>query len=522
VVTESANSAAHGEGALVALLAAVVDSLDEAIIGMTLDGVITTWNGGATSMYGYAPDEMIGHNISELIPADRAGELAPMLELLRTGERVGHFETQRVRKNGSVLDVSVSMSPVRDANGVIVGAASLTRDVTDRLRAEAERQVLEARLRQSERLETLGQLAGGLAHDFNNLLGVIVGYAGLLGDEVAGQAELHADVEMIEAAAERAGRLTRQLLIFSRRDIAQPQEVNLNDVIAGMSELLSASLGGGIDLRVSTGVTLPAVRADRGHLEQVLLNLAVNARDAMPGGGTLTIGTGVRILDDVYCGTHPGANPGRFVELVVSDTGAGMTAEVAERAFEPFFTTKSLGRGTGLGLATVYGIVSRAGGSISVESAEGAGTVFRAFFPALGAPPRVAATAAAGIGARILLVDDEPGVLSVTARILRKSGYVVTEAASAEEALSLASAADFRCDLLVTDSMLPHTSGTGLAERMAEMMPGIRVLHMSGYGAADISPERVERGELAFIEKPFTAPLLLQKVRTVLNGPAAG
>jgi two-component system, cell cycle sensor histidine kinase and response regulator CckA len=519
-MTEGAGPGAAGVGAVAARLAAIVELSDDAIIATTLDGVITSWNAGATAMYGYAPEEMIGHNITELIPADRAGELTRILGRLRRGERVEHYETRRVRKDGTVLDVSVSVSPVLDPAGAVIGAASVARDISFRVAAEAERQALEARLRQAERLETLGQLAGGVAHDFNNLLSVIVGYAELMTEEAGGQPGLRADAEQILGAAQRAARLTRQLLIFSGRDTAQPQAVDLSDVVAGMRELLVASLGSQVELVIEPAPVLPLVRVNRGHAEQVLLNLAVNARDAMPGGGTLRIGTGITELDAGYCAGHPHTRPGRYVQLTVADTGAGMSPEVAARAFEPFFTTKPPGRGTGLGLATVYGVMAQAGGGVSIESREGAGALFRCFFPP------VAASAGAATGGtarrRILVVDDEPGVLAVTSRILRKGGYEVVEAQDAAEALSLLSSPEFSFDLLLTDSVMPGMSGAGLAERVARLRPGMRVLNMSGYAAAEASAEQTGREEAAFIEKPFTAGALLEKVRSVLGARPPG
>jgi len=504
-----------------ARLAAIVESSVDAIIGMTLDGVITTWNGGASAMYGYTPQEMIGHNIAELIPADRAGELEPILERAGRAAPMQHYETRRVRKDRTMLDVSVSVSPVRDADGTVTGAASVARDISARVQAEADSRAMEARLRQAERLETVGQLAAGVAHDFNNLLGVIIGFAGMLTEELGDQPALQADVKQIMSAAQRGARLTRQLLIFSGRDAAVPQLVDLNEVLAGVQELLLASLGSQVDLVTEPAPALPPVRIDRGHVEQVLLNLAVNARDAMPGGGGLRIATGVTVLGAAYCAAHSGARPGRYVELTVSDTGDGMTPEVAARAFEPFFTTKPLGEGTGLGLATVHGVVTNAGGSVSVDSHEGAGTVFRCYLPPAEVPD-AAPGQEPGAAVRVLVVDDEPGLLSIAARMLRKGGYEVVEASDAAQALSLMSSPEFRVDLLLTDAMIPHMRGAALAERAAEIRPGIRVLYMSGYHAAQLNPEGVARGEVAFIEKPFTGPALLEKVRSVLGAPAPG
>ena len=517
---ESAGSSASRDFDL-ARLAAIVESSADAIIGKTLDGDITSWNAGAEHMYGYTAGEMVGHNIAEIIPPDRAGELEPILTRLRRGERGAPFETQRVRKDGSIIDVSVSVSPIRDTGGTVIGASSVARDMTERNRAEAERHAMARDLHQSERLEILGQLAGGIAHDFNNLLAAIMSYAGFVAEESADRPAVRADAEQIQAAALRAARLTRQLLIFSRREMSQPEALDLNAVITGIRELLSASVGSHIDLRIDLTEDLAVVVADRGQVEQVLLNLVINARDAMTEGGTLTIRTSRTEPGDGHGRQQPGTSPGRSVELTVSDTGTGMSAEVAARIFEPFFTTKPLGQGTGLGLSTVRAIVTGAGGSVTVDSKEGAGAAFRVCFPASSAPvPAPAASqgpVAQGHGETVLVVDDEHAVLEVTSRILRGNGYATLEAATAQKALSLASTHDFQ--LLLTDSIMPGVSGPKLAERVTDLKPGVRVLHMSGYTAGVLDPQGVIGGKLAFIHKPFTAQALLDKVRAVLTAP---
>jgi two-component system cell cycle sensor histidine kinase/response regulator CckA len=521
----SAGPAAGGASEAVSRLAAIVESSDDAIIGKTLDGIITSWNDGASAMYGYRAGEMIGRSVSVLIPPDRAGEMEHILDRLRRGEGISHFETRHVCKDGRIVDVSMSVSPIRDADGVLAGAASVAREITQH---DRDHRAMEARFQRSERMETLGNLAGGIAHDFNNVLGAIVGYADLVAEATADRPAVRADAERIRVEAQRAARLTKQLLIFSQRDLAPPEVVDLNAVIADVHALLSASIGGNIELRFDPAAALPAIEANRSHAEQVLLNLAINARDAMPGGGTLTIGTSFAENTEGLTGRYAGLAPGRYVELAVSDTGTGISAEVMDRIFEPFFTTKPLGLGTGLGLATVYGIVTRAGGGVSVDSQEGAGATFRVCFPAIGAPAPAmsdgtvpsAEADARGNGETILVVDDEPAMLKVAARILRKGGYVALQAGTVEEALMLASAHDIK--LLLTDSVMPHMSGRALAERAAELRPGLRVLHMSGYTAGVLSPRDIRNGEVAFVEKPFTAEALLRKVRAVLSAPPAG
>ena len=334
--------------------------------------------------------------------------------------------------------MSFSVSPIRDTGGALAGVSSVARDMTELNRAEAERRALEKQLQEAERLETLGRLAGGVAHDFNNLLAVIISYAGFVAEDAAEPA-VRADAEQIQAAAYRAEALTRQLLIFSQREVTQPEALDLNVAIADIRSLLSTSLGAEVDLRIDLGAAPAVIVADRGQVGQVLLNLAVNARDAMPEGGTLTIGTGLADLDAGYARLHPDVGPGRYVQLTVSDTGAGMSAEVAACIFEPFFTTKPLGHGTGLGLSTVHGIVTQAGGSVNVESMEGTGTTFRIYFPAVSTDaPAVPPVPVAGAGEHettILVVDDEPAVLAVTARILRKNGYATLEAGGYEKSI---------------------------------------------------------------------------------------
>ena len=518
---EGAGSAAQGELHRASRWAAICESSADAIVGWTLDGVITSWNPGAERMYGYAAEEIVGRNLSVLIPPDRVSEFRPALDRLTRGEQAEFYDTRARRKNGNLIDVSVSVSPIRDAGGTVAGVSSVTRDMTQRNRAEAERHALQQQLQEAERLETLGRLAGGIAHDFNNLLGAIMNYAGFVADESADRPGVRADAEQIQAAAQRAAALTRQLLIFSQREVTQPEPLDLNIIMADISSLLSTSIGAHVHLRVDPAAHLPAVLADRGQVGQVLLNLAINAGDAMPGGGVLTIGTSLAELDGEYARLHPGVRPGRYVELIVSDTGTGISAEVAARIFEPFFTTKPVGKGTGLGLSTVHAIVTQASGSVTVESEEGTGTNFRLYFPAIGAPaPAPATVTAAAPGARghettILVVDDEPAVLAVTSRILRKNGYATLEAGTCEEALSVASSQDFQ--LLLTDTVMPGMTGATLAERVTELRPGVPVLHMSGYSVEVLSSERIHDGELAFIQKPFTAPALLEKVRGVLS-----
>jgi signal transduction histidine kinase len=392
--------------------------------------------------------------------------------------------------------------------------------INERLRAQAERERLENRLHQAQRLESLGQLAGGVAHDFNNLLAVILTCTAFVAEATEGNEAVRADVAQIRTAAERAARLTRQLLIFGHRDKANIEILDLGAVVTDIHGLLSRTIGEDVTLVVRGTADLPPIRADRGQIEQVLINLAVNARDAMPDGGTLTIRLGTTMLDEDYARLHPQITPGHYVELSVSDTGVGMAPEIVSRIFEPFFTTKPKDKGTGLGLATVHGIVAGSGGSLSVYSEPGMGTTFRAFFPpAKGHAVVVAEPAEApvigGHGETILVVEDEPAVRQLTARILRRSGYTVIEAASGAEALALA--ADHHFDMLLTDLVMPQVSGPELAERIQQMHPGVPVLFMSGYSQDVLGPRGALSPDVPLIQKPFAAQELLKNVHAQLG-----
>jgi two-component system, cell cycle sensor histidine kinase and response regulator CckA len=413
------------------------------------------------------------------------------------------------------------MFPVFGGDGTIYATASIATDITGVKRAEAERESLGERLRQSERLESLGQLAGGVAHDFNNILGVILNYATFVAQQTTDNPAVQADVGQIRSAAERAARLTRQLLIVGRREAIAPEILELNAIVADIRDLLARSLGEHIELVLSLSA-LPAIRADRGQMEQVLLNLAVNARDAMPSGGTLAITTRLADVDENYVRLHPDAMLGRHVELTVHDTGMGMSPDVARHMFEPFFTTKPKGQGTGLGLATVYSIVTEAGGSIDVTSQLGTGTTIVISLPAavdesLAPVAEPVLEHLAGRGQLILVVDDEPAMADVTARILRDNGYRAIEANSGAEALAML--ADSDVWLLLTDTVMPHMSGRDLVANVRKLRPELPVLFMTGYdGGVPGAPHGAGHSK-ALLQKPFDAQTLLWHVDAVTTVP---
>jgi two-component system, cell cycle sensor histidine kinase and response regulator CckA len=495
------------------LLAAIVESSVDAITSMDLDGIVTSWNSGAEAMYGYTAEEMTGRHISALYPPDRTEELEPILAQIRRGRQVHHFESQRVRKDGTVIDVSLSVSAIRGEGGVIVGAAAVARDVTERNWAQAEQRAAEAGRQESARIETGVRLAGGMAAEFSILLSSIMGYAASAAEATAGNPLVRADVQQIQAAAGRAARLTRELLLFSRREPARPERVDLNAVLAGTRDVLQASIGADIELRLITAPYLPTVLADRGQIEQMLVNLALNARDAMPEGGILTFTTGAADLSEAPGAVWSGTRPGLCAKLTVSDTGLGMDAETMSRAFEPFFTTRTPGQGTGLGLSAVYGIVTKAGGGIVIDSEEGLGTTVHIYLPAAYVPAQGSAPMRSpGTAPTILVVDDQPAVLEVVSRILRHNGYHTLEAGRYEEALSLVS--NHEPDLVLTDSVLAEIPEETLADRVREIKPGMRILRMSGAQVTALGPEG---GQV--INKPFTAKDLVEKVRAILDAP---
>ncbi|HWQ12619.1 MAG TPA: PAS domain S-box protein [Roseiflexaceae bacterium] len=631
-----------------ARLATIVEGSNDAILSKSLDGTIRTWNPAAERLYGYTAGEAVGNHIGLLVPPERRAEIEAILERISRGERVEPFDTERVRKDGSRLRVSVSVSPIRDATGRVIGASTIGRDITERTRMDqalrelaqlledissaspavlytmtaqadntlvptwvsrnvtamlgfdvgealapdwwaghlhpddraeclarmeqllargslaheyrflrkdgtvvwirderrvgrdpaghprqvvgawldiTERHHLEEQFLQAQKMESIGRLAGGVAHDFNNLLTIITATVDLVLPGLREEDPLAADLKEIQQAARRGAALTQQLLAFSRRQVFQPRVVNLNDMVAELDPMIRRLLGEDIKLMIVLGAALGNVRVDPGQITQVVMNLVVNSRDAMPNGGTLTLETANVDLNETYAGQHVGARSGPFVLLAVSDTGIGMDEATRRRVFEPFFTTKAMGRGTGLGLSTVYGIVKQSDGNIWVYSEPGVGTTFKIYLPRVAASITATETALPAGSARgtetIMLVEDDPSLREVARRILEAAGYAVLAAGTPDEALLSAERFHGPIHLLLTDVVMPTMRGPELAERVIRLYPETRVLYMSGYAENAIVHGSELKEGTRFLSKPFDAATLTRRVREVLDLPSA-
>ena len=500
-------------GAYRARLAAIIDSSEDAIIGKDLDGTITAWNRGAERMYGYTPEEVIGKNISLL--AEREDEIAKILERIRRGERITHYESVRVSRDGRRLQVSISISPIRNPSGEIVGASAIARDVTEQKRAED-------RLRQAQKMEALGRLAGGLAHDFNNILGIVNACTELLKPRIEELSDTAQYVGNIRKAVDRGTSLTRQLLAFTRRSTLQPQLLDLHQHLHDVSKLIRPLMGDDVDIVIRTRCESAVIEIDPGQLDQIVLNLAVNARDAMPRGGKFLLETSLAEADEQFIEQHRPMRPGKYVTLAVSDTGSGMDAGTLSRIFEPFFTTKEMGKGTGLGLATVYAIVQQIGGYIWVDSELGSGTTFKLYLP--NAEEKIGeqvTPAAEGVrrrdGTTVLVVEDDEIMLSLTRQLLESNGYSVLEAKDAKSAIEVTQSHPEKIDLLLTDVVMRAMNGPELVKEVRALHPGVKVVFMSGDTGELISQHQELEHEIPLLEKPFSRAALWKILDTALG-----
>ena len=494
----------------------LVQSAVYGIYRSSVDDRFLDVNPALVSMLGYDSAEQL---LKVSLTRDLYVDPEQRMRLIAEHERsrsVQNIEVRWRRRDGRPITVRLSGRSITNSEGEPTQFEMIAEDVT-------ERRALEDQLRQSQKMEAIGSLAGGIAHDFNNLLTVIKGYSELMLEELEPADPLHAEVEEIKRAADRAASLTRQLLAFSRQQVLAPRVLDVNSVIHNMDRLLHRLLGEDIELTTSLNPDLGHTKADPGQLEQVVMNLAVNARDAMPNGGQLTIETMNVDLDETYVREHVAVKPGPYVMIAVSDTGVGMTEEIRGRIFEPFFTTKEPGKGTGLGLSTVYGIVKQSEGYVWVYSEPGIGTTFKVYLPRVDAPADVTpyyitnGLSACGGTETILLVEDEDGVRALVRQILVKQGYTVLESRHAGEALLLCERHQGKIDLLLTDVVLQQMSGRELAERLTRSRPELRVLYISGYTDDAIVQHGVLNAGTAFLQKPFTTDALTRKVRQVLN-----
>jgi PAS domain S-box-containing protein len=497
-----------------ALLKSIFDGTGDALFIKDVEGRYVIANQTYADIMGTTVEAISGKSIDQPIDAATAKQLAEQDRVVMESGRGQSFEYELTLKQGPRTFLTTK-APHRDANGRIIGVISVVRDIT-------EYRAMEERLRQSQKMEAIGTLAGGVAHDFNNILMVISGYGSVLADALASDPKLRGHIEQIQKASERAASLTRQLLAFSRKQAIQPVPLNLNEIVTGIEKLLHRLISENIAISTKLSPNLGTVLADAGQIEQVILNLAVNARDAMPQGGRFMLETrNAEFADSVSAPDQ--LKPGRYVEFIVTDTGIGMGMDVQARVFEPFFTTKPAGKGTGLGLSTVYGIIRQANGHVTFTSQPGGGTTFRIYLPRIdstrtaGAHSDVRGAALDGTET-VLLVEDDGSVCELVRAVLTSHGYTVLSARRPNEAEALCEKNRDGIDLLLSDVVMPEMSGTELAKRLTAYNSRMKILFMSGYIDDSLIRQGIQEKEVAFLQKPFSPQSLAKKVREVLGG----
>ncbi len=502
-------------------LAAIVESSVDAIISKNADGVILSWNQGAERVYGYAAQDVIGKSMTILLPPDKLNEEHDILARLRKGEHVSHFETVRVRKDGSPIHVSLTISPVRASDGTVIGASHVARDVT-------ERRKLEEQLREAQKLESLGVLAAGIAHDFNNMLTGILGNASIMAEILPVSSPVDPMLREITAASQRLSDLTRQLLAYAGKGTFVVGPVSLSDLVREISALVRASVPREVQVRLKLDQNLPSIHADSSQIQQVIMNLIVNGAEAIPAGesGTVTVTTTLQNVDEQYSKTvfsPDDIRPGQFVCLEVHDTGKGMSEETLARIFEPFFTTKAKGRG--LGLAAVLGIIRSNGGGLKVYSGLGRGTTFKVLFPAVGGASvgNSAVTAQNNLHPElrgqgtILVIDDEASVRGVVKNGLELYGYSVIVSEGGEQGLRAFEDRSSEIRAVLLDLSMPNMGGEEVFRRLRTLRPDVRVILSSGYGDSEALAQFAGKGLSGFLKKPFTVVQLAQAIHVALQ-----
>ncbi len=494
-----------------------VEAAPEAVYWMNGEGRFVYANERAHTSLGYTREELYGLRVWDIDPGLSPERWSDLWGLSTMGSTI---DTAHRRKDGTLVPVEISAKDQGIGSGRL--RVAFARDISERKRAEEEKKKLEAQLLHAQKLESIGRLAGGVAHDFNNMLTVILGYTELISRQLKAADPLKGQVQEIERAASRSRDITRQLLAFSRKQVIAPRPVDLNRLVAGAQNALSRLIGEDIDLRFVPGEGLPNVLFDPSQIEQMLFNLVVNARDATSAGGAILVETARVRVDEAHCRDHVEASPGEYVVLTVSDNGVGMDPQTLSHVFEPFFTTKETGKGTGLGLATVYGIIKQNSGFIDVSSEPGHGSAFKLYIPAMRGPTvepsltpyEVLATRGRGT---ILVVEDDEMVRNLTRAMLAELGYTVLVAPKPYVALSLCDDAEVRIDLVVSDVVMPEMNGPELRDRMRAVRPGLKVLLISGYTSDPAVRDEVMAGGDSFIEKPFTMSALAHGVRDALR-----